>query len=464
MHASPRYNGYTINVVRDMPLIRAGLLDDLGRPRWTKQDWAWHGDHTRSKVTLDADGKLLAGSRDDLLSWQAAWDGELDRSAPVLLYASDMAAREGESLSYRNVAPWFSAWTATQSVQPGDLLSADPAGGHSPLVVTPVLTSELVDFAQRGGVVVVCASKWPGAFGSHPHFFWRDSIFVPPLGPWAEGSGIELPRGERITDRVVRLQGYDLTQSFGDVLPVEQLGIADSVDPLLRLFDTHDLSTVVTYDQLFAARAGKGMIIASSLDHSTQAGQWVLSKLLTWGLVWKLRELRGAGNGFPQRELSAEQLAALSVLRPNGIMDINVAWQFKLDPEQQGEREGWMQPRYDDSAWQSIPSGRSWEALGMNVNGMGWYRQRIAIPEEWAGGRVKLVCEGVDDAYAVWVNGQRIAQHGSFTVHEETVWLQQTVTDITAALKPGEENLIVLQVVDIVGQGGVYKPVYLAVE
>jgi len=38
------------------------------------------------------------------------------------------------------------------------------------------------------------------------------------------------------------------------------------------------------------------------------------------------------------------------------------------------------------------------------------------------------------------------------------------VTDLTDYLRPGESNLIVLQVVDITGQGGVYKPLYLAVE
>jgi hypothetical protein len=482
MHASPRYAGYTMNVVRDMPLIRAGLLDDLGRPRWTAEEWNWHRDGVAGKVSVDSRGNIWRGSQDALLAWDSAWDGEIDRTVPVLVYQGSGGeavpgrdsvaannpeagnARPTQAVSYRDIAPWLSGWTGAEPVVPGALANADPAAGHSPLVITPVLTNELAQFAQRGGVVVICASKWPGALGSYPHFFWRDSTFVPPVGPWAAGSGVEVPQGQRLTDRVVRLQCYDLTQGFGEVLPVDDLGIADSVDPLLRLFDTHDLSTVVTYDQLFAAQAGKGLIVASSLDHGTQAGQWVLSKLLTWGLVWKLRELQGKGNDFPRRELTAEQLGKLAVARANGILDINAAWQFSLDPDNQGEFSGWMQPGFDDSAWESVPTGKSWEALGHNVNGMGWYRQHVTIPAEWAGGKVKLVAEGVDDAYTVWVNGHKAATHGSFTDHEQTVWLQQTVTDITQWLRPGEDNLIVLQVVDITGQGGVYKPVYLAAE
>jgi len=40
----------------------------------------------------------------------------------------------------------------------------------------------------------------------------------------------------------------------------------------LRLFDTHDLADVAVNDQLFATRCGQGMLLVSSLDHSTDAG------------------------------------------------------------------------------------------------------------------------------------------------------------------------------------------------
>jgi hypothetical protein len=521
LHASPRYAGYTMNVVRDMPLVRAGLLDDLGRPRWKAADWAWQADQ-QSKVQLDAAGKVVKGSKDDLLAWDKAWDKEIDSTVPVMVYSvgTGRAAAESsrgphaakeqsivrspqteptvdpaaagsrgatgadrgprtadgsgggnagtktdvETPTYRDIAPWFADWQDVQAIAPGALKDADPLKQHSPVVVTPVLTTELADYAQRGGVVVVCSSQWPGGLGSYPHFFWRDSIFVPPVGPWFPDA-VGGQAGQRLTDRIVQLQPYDLNRDSGDVLPVQDLGIADDVDPLLRLFDTHDLSEAATYDQLFATRVGKGLLVASSLDHGTDAGQWVLSKVLAWALVWKLRELQGQLNDFPRTTLSAGALDKLTVARANGILDINAGWRFATDPRAQGEAQGWAKPEFDDKAWQTVTTGQSWESfLGKDYDGMGWYRRRVSIPADWAGGKVRLVCEGVDDAYVVWVNGRKVGSHGSFTDHDQTVWQQETLTDITAALKPGQDNTIVLQVVDIVGQGGVWKPVYLALE
>jgi beta-galactosidase/beta-glucuronidase len=191
----------------------------------------------------------------------------------------------------------------------------------------------------------------------------------------------------------------------------------------------------------------------------------VLSRVLAWALVWKLRDMQGQPNDFPRTRLSAAQLDQLAVARANGILDINADWRFSTDPQQQGEAQGWMQPGFDDKTWQAAATGASWESLlGADYDGMGWYRRKVQIPAEWAGGRIRLVCAGVDDAYTVWVNGRRMQSHGSFTDHEATVWEKQTTSDITAALQPGEENTIALQVVDIVGQGGVWKPLYLSVE
>ena len=47
-------------------------------------------------------------------------------------------------------------------------------------------------------------------------------------------------------------------------------------------YDTHDLTEVQVFDQLFATRCGKGMLMVSSLDHSTPAGQWVLGELISY--------------------------------------------------------------------------------------------------------------------------------------------------------------------------------------
>lgn len=484
MNADPRYAGYTVNVVRDIAQLRAGLMDDLGRGRWTPAEWDWHGAGTGSAITV-AGTRDLAGSAADvadgqqqstderwrkqtqpLMAWKGVWDNEIVRDTPLYYL------REG----YSDLSPLLTDLPEAQAVTADDIetFSADTLPNRG-VVLTKVLTHGLVDYIAQGGVALLLTSKWPGALGSHHHFFWRDAMLVPPLGPWDVDK----------TNRVVQLQPFDLTFGKTDVIPVDELGITDYVDPLLRLYDTHDLSTVITYDQVFAARAGQGMLIASSLDHSTDGGQWVLGELASWAHTWAQSygadismqqvtssvyesspaEMQLLGSrAFPIAELPIDRLHELAVVRANAIIPLNDGWRFQLDPDWQGEDNGWMTPGFDDSTWDIVQCGRSWEAQGFSYDGMGWYRRELLVPTDWSEGKITLVAEGVDDAYTVWVNGVAVATHGSFTVHEETVWQMQTTTDLTEYLKPGESNLLVLQVVDITGQGGIYKPLYLAVE
>jgi hypothetical protein len=346
------------------------------------------------------------------------------------------------------------------------------------VIVSSVLTYDMVEYMNLGGVVVLLTSKWPGALGSHHHYFWRDAFFAPPVGPFDRDD----------TDLLVRLHPFDLTFDKAEVIPVDELGITNAVDPLIRLYDAHDLSTVITYDALFATRVGDGMLIASSLDHSTDGGQWVLGKLCAWASEWAMsgvgakprfaqggtsaaptgdedgRSMASPLRAFPVTSIPVDSMRELATARANQIIPLDEGWRFILDPEQQGEETGYQRPELMIEFTEPISCGKSWESQGYSYDGMAWYRRWIDIPEDWSPGRIRLVAEGVDDAYTVWVNGEKVATHGSFTDHEQTVWLKQTVTDITDYVTPGEQNFIALEVVDIVGQGGVYKPLYLAVE
>ncbi|MBN2080863.1 hypothetical protein JW859_01525 [bacterium] len=483
LHADPRYRGYTINVVRDIPQLRGGLIDDLGNPRYTPEEWSWHGDGTDSPVLVGRtsvpvesttrDGRPTENSADwseltkPLLAWDDGRGIEPDTSTPVYL------VDEG----YADLRELFADWPdliviSAQQVPELTRLGAD---NPRPVVVTSVLTHDLVDYMGGGGVVVLITSKWPGALGSHHHYFWRDSCFAPPVGPFDRAD----------VDKLVELHPFDLTLNKAEVIPVDELGITGQVDPLIRLYDTHDLSTVITYDALFATRVGAGLLIASSLDHGTTGGQWVLGKLCGWAAAWF--ELSGLDTSmfgiansldtgedpaawarglraFPVTSLSVEQARQLATARANQIIPLNEDWRFLTDPEQTGEERGLYQPDVLIECMDTIQCGKSWESQGYSYDGMAWYRKWVEIPADWTGSRVKLVAEGIDDAYTVWVDGEAVATHGSFTDHEQTVWQMQTTTDITDYITPGASNLIVLQVVDIVGQGGVYKPLYLAVE
>ena len=59
-----------------------------------------------------------------------------------------------------------------------------------------------------------------------------------------------------------------------------------------------------------------------------------------------------------------------------------------------------------------------------------------AIPETAS---FRITCSG---HYRLWINGEPAALHGSFTVHEETVFQKRTETDITGFVRFGADNSI----------------------
>jgi hypothetical protein len=253
---------------------------------------------------------------------------------------------------------------------------------------------------------------------------------------------------------------FDLTHTKAEAIPSADLGIADQVDPWLRLFQIHDRVEVSVHDALFATRVGEGLLTASALDHSTGAGHWHLGELLAWAKSWQGKD----PDQFPVTCLDRDKAMALSVSKTRTIVMLNDHWRFKTDPDQQGEALDWQTPDFDDSAWARLPAASMWESHGYHYDGMAWYRRKLPIDKDDQGAKVTIVAEGVDDAYCLWINGKPAALHGSFTVHEETVFQKQTETDITEFVIFGEDNSIVLQVVDVFGAGGINGSIYCSIE
>ncbi|MGA7701718.1 MAG: sugar-binding domain-containing protein, partial [Thermoguttaceae bacterium] len=53
------YGGYNVSVIRDFSTASMGLLDYLGRPKWSAADWAWQGD-TMCLLKTEADRRSFA--------------------------------------------------------------------------------------------------------------------------------------------------------------------------------------------------------------------------------------------------------------------------------------------------------------------------------------------------------------------------------------------------------------------
>jgi hypothetical protein len=148
-----------------------------------------------------------------------------------------------------------------------------PAAGPPPreasVALAHRLTGAVIDWLVGGGRLVLLASKAAGGLGTCYESLFGQVPLILEAGPIDPGD----------SDCLVDLLGYDLTRRYARVMPVERLGIGDQVDPLVRLAYTHDQDRVRFFDQLFMARVGRGLLIASSLDHSEDAGRWLLGKI-----------------------------------------------------------------------------------------------------------------------------------------------------------------------------------------
>lgn len=127
-------------------------------------------------------------------------------------------------------------------------------------------------------------------------------------------------------------------------------------------------------------------------------------------------------------------------------------WLFRADSGKVGVDEHWYAEEFDRSGWGKVKTPDFWEGYpGLaTYDGWGWYARTFRF--EKTAEPVSIHFAGVDDDAAVWVNG---IDAGSHTGYSDPFAL-----DVTSALRNGE-NLIVVQVMDYAGGGGIYKPVTL---
>lgn len=93
------------------------------------------------------------------------------------------------------------------------------------------------------------------------------------------------------------------------------------------------------------------------------------------------------------------------------VLDASGLWQFQLDPNEEGERQGWFRAL---PAPRQIAVPCSWNDLfddARDYLGFAWYLHEIHVPVAWRGQRVFLRIGSANYAAKVWVNGRRVAEH-----------------------------------------------------
>jgi beta-galactosidase len=147
---------------------------------------------------------------------------------------------------------------------------------------------------------------------------------------------------------------------------------------------------------------------------------------------------------------------------------LNGQWKFNWVPTPEKRPADFYKPDFDVSAWKEIPVPSNWEVQGYGTpfyrnfgytikkdfphvmsepdsnytafkerNPVGSYRREFEVPSEWTGRHNFITFDGVDCAFFLWVNGEKVG----FSVNSRNA----ADFDLTKYLKPGK-NIIAVEV------------------
>ena len=147
---------------------------------------------------------------------------------------------------------------------------------------------------------------------------------------------------------------------------------------------------------------------------------------------------------------------------------LNGTWKFNWVPHPAQRPVDFYKPDFDASGWKDIPVPSNWQLQGYGTpyyrnNGytfqkdwprvltepptnftayverdpVGSYRREFEVPAAWRGRRIFITFDGVDSAFFLWINGEKVG----FSVNSRNA----AEFDITKFLKPGK-NLMALEV------------------
>ncbi len=166
---------------------------------------------------------------------------------------------------------------------------------------------------------------------------------------------------------------------------------------------------------------------------------------------------------------------------------LNGTWKFHHSPNPASRPTDFYRTAFDDSKWPTIPVPSSWQMHGYDMpiytniiypfpmdpnkppvvpkenNPVGSYRTSFNIPPAWSGRDVILHFDGVDSAFYVWVNGEKVGYSEDSRTPAEF--------HITKYVKPGRNSLAVevyrfsdgayLEDQDMWRMSGIFRDVYL---
>jgi hypothetical protein len=148
---------------------------------------------------------------------------------------------------------------------------------------------------------------------------------------------------------------------------------------------------------------------------------------------------------------------------PDCQISLSKNWKFAL-----GDNADWSDPKYDDSKWKNIETGKIYEAQGYDYDGFSWYRLKVVIPS-WLKNKSKgqnLLIElgRIDDGDETFLNGSLIGINAGMNKNiKDGGWSENRIYELDLAnpsILWDQENLIAVRVWDKGNDGGMYAGNY----
>lgn len=238
-----------------------------------------------------------------------------------------------------------------------------------------------------------------------------------------------------------------------------------NADPRLRYITVQQDSSVTPLDELAKPAAWQTvgpqagdvsavcyhMSKAIAKDQGVTVGMidsfWGGTIIQAWISADSLRDVKGYATGLDALGRYAKAPEETSLAWAKATRD---AW--KESETDLAATIGWIEPKFDDSAWKTITPDGIWENAGdpelANFDGIVWYRQTVTLTKAQARAASKIALGAVDDADVTWVNGVMVGGVYGWDT-------PRTYAVPKGAFKAGK-NVIVVRATDTGGGGGLW--------
>jgi hypothetical protein len=504
------HGAYVVSVIRDFPKASMGLIDYKNQPKHTAAEWKFHGakmillqteNDRRSfdsgskapvKLLLTGDGSVAAGQNSEnktpiinlrlvdsaeqivfeanpaLAFTNARPMCQLEIPMPTVVspqrFVIQASSRDSSGNAVRNSWPiWvFPSVDKRRSVtvHPSaaslvESLRIESSGSkdlNSKIILTRKFDREILQSLKNGARVLMIPDGSEGSFPTQEHWFLRGSVVTLP----GKHDDWHVTINGTVSNMLEELQHFDLA---GPVVPNIE-SILPLTDPMVLLWDSHDMREVKTHGLAFRMDVGDGRLLVTTLNHggaTNSVGRWLLDK-------W----IAQIENDLPEpmpADVRASALTRLESELNRQILPLHDSdWKFQPDPTEQGVSGRWFAPELNDSEWSKIRVDRHWEGQGHKaLDHWAWYRRSVTIPNDWKSPTTYLNFTGIDDYADIYVNGEKIGSVGDIA-KKETAFEARLSLDVSRWVEPGKPLQITVAVYDWFGAGGIFRPVTLSTE